>query len=519
MAIIDYFDRGCRINPDGEYLIFGDRRFTYREAQRFSFRAGNGLLALGCARGAKAAVWAANDPVGWLCTLSIWRAGLVWVPINPRNSAEENAYILDTFDCEVLFFQKQFGEAVALLAPRLPKLRHTICVDGEAPGSLSLENWLASQSETPPAVDYPIEDVCCIQATGGTTGNPKGVMNTHRSIQTFVASWLLALWYPPGFRPVNLAAAPLTHTAGPMSLVTAVRGGTIVLLPRPDPALVLDAIEEHRVTEFYLPPTVIYRLLDLPGVAERDYSSLRYFMYGAAPMSTEKLRRALKVFGPVMIQGYGQTEAPGTITYLGPEEHFVAGEIAPESRLSSCGRPYPMVRCAILDEENRPVPDGQVGEICAAGDIVMKGYYNDPQKTAETIVGGWLHTGDVGFFDAEGYLHITDRKKDMIITGGFNVFSAEVEGVLNGHPAVRECAVVGIPDEKWGEAVKAVVELNAGQVATAEELIALCKERLGSVKAPKSVDFVEALPRSSAGKILKREVRAKFWEGRDRQVS
>ena len=451
--------------------------------------------------------------MGWLCTLSIWRAGLTWVPINPRNSAEENGYILDAFDCEVLFFQRRFSEVVASLRPKLPKVRQYICIDGEWEGGLSLDRWIADKPDLPPVVEYAMEDVCCLQPTGGTTGKPKGVMNTHRAIQTLVASWLAAMPYPVGQRPVNLAAAPLTHASGIMTLVTSVRAGVVVILPRLEPGPLLDAIEKYRITELYLPPTVIYGLLDLPGINQRNYSSLRYFIYAAAPMSTEKLRRAIKTFGPVMMQGYGQTEAPGTISYLAPEEHFINGEIAPDSRLSSCGRPYPLVRCAILDSKNRPLPDCEVGEICVAGDILMKGYYKDPQKTAETIIDGWLHTGDVGFFDREGYLHITDRKKDMIITGGYNVFSAEVEGVVNSHPAVRDCAVIGVPDDKWGEAVKAVVELNAGSAVTAEEIIALCKQRLGSVKAPKSVDFVDKLPRNSAGKLSKRELRVKYLEG------
>jgi len=296
------------------------------------------------------------------------------------------------------------------------------------------------------------------------------------------------------------------------------RGGKVVILPKPDPALLLDAIEKHRVTEFFLPPTVIYVLLDLPGIAERDFSSLRYFLYGAAPMSPEKLRRALKTFGPVMIQAFGQTEAAASISCLRPEEHFVNSDIAPEARLSSCGRPFPFLRVTIRDDDNKALPDGQVGEICVAGDNVMKGYYQDAAKTAETVIGGWLHTGDVGYLDAEGFLHITDRKKDMIITGGFNVYSSEVEGVINSLPAVQDCAVVGIPDDKWGEAVKAVVELSPGKQISEEEIIALCKGKLGSVKTPKSVDFIDRLPRSANGKVQKRDLRDKYWQGATRQI-
>ena len=519
MAIIDFFDRGCTINPEGDYLIFGDRRITYREARDVTNRMANGLLALGCVKESKAAVWATNDPVGWLCTLSVWRAGMAWVPINYRNGLDDNAYILDAFDCEVLVFQVAFAEQIAGLRTRLAKIRHYICLDGRVDWALNLDDWLAAQTADRPIVDYQMTDVCAVMATGGTTGHPKGVMNTHRSLSTMVANWLFAMQYPADRRPVNLAAAPLTHTAGIFSIMATVRGGTVVILPRPDPTTLIEAIERHRVTELFLPPTVIYALLDQPAVEQHDFSSLKYFLYGAAPMSTEKLRRALKVFGPAMIQGFGQTEAPAGVTCLEPAEHFVDGDIAPELRLSSCGRPFPLVQVSIQDANNQVLPDGQFGEVCVKGDIVMKGYYNDPKKTAEAIIDGWLHMGDIGFIDQEGYLHITDRKKDMIITGGFNVYSAEVEGVINSHPGVRDCAVVGVPDDKWGEAVKAVVECNAGMTVSEAEILALCKDRLGGVKSPKTIEFVDLLPRSSVGKVLKRVIREQYWGGRSRQVN
>ena len=519
MATIDFLDRGASIHPDGDYLIFGDERTSYREAQRFTHRVAHGLLALGCGKEAKAAVWSANHPLGWLCTLAIWRAGLAWMPVNPRNGAEENAYLLDTFDCEVLFFQAAFAPQVAALRASLPKVRHFICIDGEAADALTLSTWSAAQADSGADVATAMDNVCAVMGTGGTTGKPKGVMISHRNLQTMVANWLSALVYPADQPPVDLAAAPLTHTAGVFSLMTTLRGGKVVILPKPEPTLLLDAIEKHRVTELFLPPTVIYGLLDLPGITERDFSSLRYLMYGAAPMSPEKLRRALATFGPVMLQGFGQTEATAGISCLAPEDHFVDGEVAPEERLSSCGRPFPFTRVTIRDDANRELASQQVGEICVAGDNVMKGYYQAPEKTAEAIVGGWLHTGDVGYLDAEGFLHITDRKKDMIITGGFNVYSSEVEGVINGHAAVQDCAVVGVPDEKWGEAVKAVVELNAGMQVSDAEIITLCKQRLGSVKAPKSVDFIARLPRSANGKVTKRELRDGYWAGKTRQVN
>jgi len=522
MAIIDFFDRGWRINPQGVAYLQDERAFSFDEVGEQSCRIANALLAAGFGRDAKGAVWANNDVTAWGCTLGLWRAGMCWIPVGARNPPAENQFILDAFDCEVLFFQEEFAPVVAGLLPGLPKVKSWICIDGEAPQvpqARSLQAWIAGQPATRPRVHVDMDDVVVLSATGGTTGAPKGVMNTHRSTQTFCAHFMIGCPYPADVTPVNLAAAPITHTAGLLSLPCTARGGTVVVLTKPDPAQLLGAIQKHRVTEFFLPPTVIYRLLDIPDLDKKvDFSSLRYFLYGAAPMSVEKLKRAIEVFGPVMMGGYGQTEAPTSISFLTPGEHFVAGKLAPDERLASVGRPNPLVRVEVMNDANEILPRGETGEICIRGDLVMKGYYKAPEKTAETIVDGWLHTGDVGHLDAEGYLHITDRKKDMIITGGFNVYPSEVEQVIWGHPAVQDCAVIGVPDAQWGEAVKAVVELNAGQQVSADELIALCKDRLGSVKAPKSVDFVESLPRSPVGKVLKKDLRARYWQHAGRKI-
>ncbi|KWB53360.1 long-chain fatty acid--CoA ligase [Burkholderia ubonensis] len=517
MAIIDFFDRGWRIAPNGIAYIQGERSYSFQEIGELSCRIANGLLAAGFAKETKAAVWADNDVTAWGCALGLWRAGLAYIPVNGRSTPAENQYVLDAFDCEVLFFQQAFAMAIDTLRASLPKVKLWVCIDADLPWAPSLVTWSARQPSTMPFVDYDMDDVVTLSATGGTTGAPKGVMNTHRSFQTYFAQFMMACPYGAE-RPVNLAAAPMTHTAGMMSLPCTARGGTVVVLPKPDPALLLGAIAKHRVTEFFLPPTVIYRLLDIPGIEKLDYSSLKYFLYGAAPMSVEKLKRAIEVFGPVMAGGYGQTEAPASIANMTPAEHFVDGKLASDERLSSVGRPNPLVRVEILNDRGEVLPQGETGEICVRGDLVMKGYYNAPDKTADTIVDGWLHTGDIGHLDADGYLHITDRKKDMIISGGFNVYPSEIEQVIWAHPAVQDCAVIGVPDDKWGEAVKAVVELNAGQSVSAEELVALCKEKLGSVKAPKSVDFVAALPRSTVGKVLKKDLREQYWQGRQRRI-
>jgi acyl-CoA synthetase (AMP-forming)/AMP-acid ligase II len=522
MAIIDFFDRGWRINPQGAAYIQDDRHYSFDEIGELSCRIANGLLALGLPKETKGAVWAVNDVTAWACTLGLWRANICWIPVGARNSPEENHYVLDAFDCEVLFFQKYFEPVVAELKPRLPKIKLWICIDDEAPGfpdARSLASWVQDQPTTPPNVPVDMDDVVMLSATGGTTGMPKGVMNTHRSAQTFCAHFMIGCPYEGNDKPVNLAAAPMTHTAGLLSIPCTARGGTVVVVTKPDPALLLGAIPKYKVTELFLPPTVIYRLLDIPDLGKKvDFSSLKYFMYGAAPMSVEKLKQAIKVIGPVMMGGYGQTEAPASISYLPPGEHLVDGKLATDERLASVGRRNALIRVEIMNDANEILAKGETGEICVRGDLVMKGYYKAPEKTAETIIDGWLHTGDVGHIDAEGYLHITDRKKDMIISGGFNVYPSEVEQVIWSHPAVQDCAVIGVPDATWGEAVKAVVELNAGQQVSAEALIALCKEKLGSVKAPKSVDFVEALPRSPVGKVLKKDLRARYWQNTSRKI-
>lgn len=518
MAIIDFFDRGRALNGQGTAFIMDGQRWSFDEAYGTTCQIAHALVDLQLPRETKAAVLSGNHPISWMCVLGLWRAGFAWVPLNPRSSVLEQQQLLQGFDVDVLFFQQAFATAVEQLRAQCPQLKKLICIDGTALEAESLPAWIAERPRTPPPVYGNSDDLAAVMATGGTTGLPKGVMLTHRNLSVSMAFSIINNHYLPHEHIVNLAAAPMTHTAGYLTLPASARGGTVVVLTKPDPVALLDAIEQHRVTEFFLPPTVIYRLLEMPGIRSRDFSSLRYLMYGAAPMSVEKLKQALAVFGPVMHQGYGQTEAPGAISALRPGDHFVDGQVAPDERLSACGLPSVLNALAIMDEAGRPLPAGSTGEICVRGDIVMKGYYKQPDKTAQAVIDGWLHTGDVGHLDSEGFLHITDRKRDMIISGGFNVYPSEVEQVLWSHAAVLDCAVIGVPDDRWGEAVKAVVELKPGAQASADELISLCKEKLGSVKAPKSVDFVAQLPRSPVGKVLKKDIREPYWRGVTRRI-
>jgi acyl-CoA synthetase (AMP-forming)/AMP-acid ligase II len=277
-------------------------------------------------------------------------------------------------------------------------------------------------------------------------------------------------------------------------------------------------IQEHRVTTLFLPPTAIYSMLAHPRVREFDYSSLKHFVYAAAPMSAEKLKECLAIFGPVMAQTFGQAESPMLCTFLSPQQHLVIGDPVRERRLMSCGQPTLFTQVEIMDDEGKLLGPEERGEIVTRGNLVMKGYFKNLQATEEASRFGWHHTGDIGLKDADGFVYIVDRKRDMIISGGFNLYPSEIEQVIWGHPAVQDCAVIGIPDEKWGEAVKAIVELKEGQHASAETIMAFCRERLGGMKTPKSVEIWPSLPRSPVGKVLKRDIREKFWAGSARRV-
>jgi acyl-CoA synthetase (AMP-forming)/AMP-acid ligase II len=357
---------------------------------------------------------------------------------------------------------------------------------------------------------------CNILATGGTTGRSKGAVWTNQTWETLIANFWTST-DATGPAPVHLCVAPMTHGAGVLALMLMPKAPTNVILNSADPAAVLGAIEAHGVTHLYLPPTVLYALLSSPELKTKKLSSLRFFLISAAPVASEKLRTALDAFGPVMAQAFGQAEAPFFLTFLSPEDHKRGTEEGSEL-LRSCGRPTMFSRVEIMDEDGVLLPPRSIGEIVARGNLVMKEYYKDPEATRAVSTHGWHHTGDIGFKDEDGYVYIVDRKRDMIISGGFNVFSTEVESRLLAHHCVQDCAVIGVPDEKWGEAVTAVVELKAGADATPDELIAFCRSTLGGVKTPKAIEIWPTLPRSPVGKVLKRAIRDRYWQGRSRAV-
>jgi fatty-acyl-CoA synthase len=510
MRLAEYLDKGASLGAEAPCLTTAGSTLSYFDVQRLSWRIARALDRSGINPGDKVAILSANDPVAFACVFGISRAGAVWCPVNPRNEAAENRDLLDLFDCRCLIFQVAFAPLVAKIRPDLPNLTTLVCLDGEPGHVTPFDLWIGSEPGEPWQAGPP-DDTVMLVGTGGTTGRPKGVMLTGRNIETMSALTLMSYPFEP--RPRYLALAPLTHAAGVLCFPVMTLGGEIVIMPRPDLAEFLGLIQNHKITHTFLPPTLIYMLLDHPDLPGTDLTSLQCLWYGAAPMSASRLEEALTRIGPVMGQLFGQTEAPMMISTLAPAEHFREdGSIATE-RLSSAGRATPLTTVAIMDDEGLLLGRGERGEIVIRGSLVMAGYYQNPQATAEASRHGWHHTGDVGYLDEDNYLFIVDRAKDMIITGGFNVYSAEVEQVLLAHPAIQDCAVVGLPDEKWGERVVAVLQLRPGYSVTADEVRAFVKERLGSVKAPKQVEIWPDLPRSKVGKILKPEIKSQLRGG------
>ena len=507
MRLIDYLDKGATLGADAPALTMGEKDISYRDVQRLTFRVARALSRSGIRAGDKVAVLSGNDPVAFACVFGLSRAGAVWCPINPRNEAAENRFILDAFDCRALIFHSAYADLVERILPDLPKLKTLVCLDGPSPLAPALEVWLEGVADEPLAIET-VDDIAMIAGTGGTTGQPKGVMLSARNLETMSALTLMS--YPFEGRPVYLALAPLTHAAGVLCFPILALGGRVVIMPKADLGDFLGLIERRRVTHTFLPPTLIYMLLEHPKLATTDLSSLQCFWYGAAPISAARLEEAIGKIGPVMAQLFGQTEAPMMISTMAPKEHFNPDGTIATGRLASAGRPSPLTQVGVMDDEGRLLATGERGEIVVRGSLVMAGYYKNPEATAEASRHGWHHTGDIGYLDAENFLYIVDRAKDMIITGGFNVYSIEVESALLQHPDVMDGAVFGLPDEKWGERVSAVVQLHAGRTLSIDDIKAFVKARIGSVKAPKQIEIWPDLPRSKVGKVLKKEIRAKL---------
>jgi len=509
MRIVDYLDKGASLGPDRPCFTTDGDTWTYAQVQALSDDVAHALVTHGVRSGSKVAVLSGNDPLAFACVFGISRAAAVWCPVNPRNEAAENREILDRFDCEVLLYASAYRDLVERIRPDLPSIHTWVQLDGDSgPDVLSWDEFRTTPLGGPiPVVTAP-DDLAMIVGTGGTTGRPKGVQLTGTNLETMTALTLMSYPFPTrGARPVYLALAPLTHAAGVLCFPVLASGGEIVIMRTPDVGQFLRLIPEHRVTHTFLPPTLIYMVLAHPDLDATDLSSLMCFWYGAAPMSPTRLAEALDRIGP-MAQLFGQTEAPMMISVLPPEEHRRAdGSIATEV-LRSAGRPTPLVTVAVMDKDGTLLRTGERGEIVIRSSLVMSGYYKNPEATEDASRFGWHHTGDIGYLDDSGLLFIVDRAKDMIITGGFNVYSTEVEQAILAHDAVQDCAVIGLPDEKWGERVVAVVQPQPDRSIDPAELTTFVKERIGSVKAPKQIEVWPDLPRSKVGKVLKTDIKA-----------
>ena len=502
--------------PSETALVQGDVRLSYTEMFGRIRQTGRALRRLGLGPGDRLAFVMADSPALLEVMYGALWAGITTVPLNARLSLEDHKYMIEDARARALVFDSKTAErGHELLAGCSIEL--AIATDEAAVperGEL-LERLITAEDGGAGAPVTDPDRECIIQYTGGTTGFPKGVLHSHRTLLASLYSATLELDVRPG--EVSAHIAPLTHSGMVYVLPVWARGGTNVVLGGFDPAQLLHTIEHEHVTSTLMVPTMLYYLLDLPGLADRDLSSLRTRTSGAAPMGPERIEQALEVFGPIFIQVYGQSEAPAQITVLTKRDHVRARENP--DLLRSCGRPVAIVDVRCADDALASVPDGEPGEIVVRGPNVTPGYINKPEETAAALRDGWLCTGDIGIRDEHGYFYIVDRKKDMIVSGGFNVYPKEVEQTLFAHPAVRDVCVVGVPDEKWGEAVKAVVVVDRDAATSGAELIEFVKTRKGSVLAPKSVDFVESIPLSSLGKHDKKALREIYWAGRERAVN
>lgn len=498
------------LTPDAVALSFEGRETTYGGLDDASNRVANGLIAAGVKPTGRVAILDKNSDTFFSVLLGAAKASAVLVPINARLAAPEIAFVINDAGAEILFVGEAFLETLAKISDELITIRKVIVLDA------SYMVWRDVQSNVDPGVASQPDDVCVQMYTSGTTGHPKGVQLTHRNF-SLTSPRVFDLWgdWTPSDR--LLITMPLFHIAGGGTGILGLLAGLKVIILREFvPSLVLEAIQRDRITATFLVPAMILVLLSEKNIDQIDLSSLRRIIYGASPIPIDLLKSALRVFKRTgFVQVYGLTETSGVITALLPEDHSRA-----ESEvMKSCGRPIDGVELRIVDAFGVPLPLREVGEVVCRTTRNMKGYWNRHDDTAKTLKGEWLHTGDAGYLDESGYLYIHDRIKDMIVSGGENIYPAEIESALFGHPDIADIAVIGVPDERWGEAVKALVVLRQDGVADAASILRYARERLAGYKIPKSVEFLSDLPRNPSGKVLKRKLREQYWQGHGRRVN
>jgi long-chain acyl-CoA synthetase len=506
----------ARDRADRPMLTFGDRTVTWAEMDDRSSRVAQALLADGIAPQDRVAFIDKNGVEYFEVLFGGAKLNAVNVAVNWRLAPREMLYIVNDADARVLFVGAEFVSQLAEIEPGLTTVR-TIVVLGDHPRHVAYEAWLARHPAADPGFTANRDDVAMQLYTSGTTGLPKGAMITHANLGQLIP-YTSGLW-SFDVDSVNLVCMPLFHIGGCGWALVGMWNGCHSILEREFvPPAILAAIPRHGITNALFVPAMMQFMTQVPGASAHDFSTLRSIVYGASPITDEVLVRSLETFRCPLIQVYGMTETTGAITQLGPEDH---DPIGPRKRLlRSAGRPFPSVEMRIVDPASGDAcPPGTIGELWTRSPQNMKGYWKRPEETARTLLpDGWLRTGDAGYMDEDGYVFLTDRVKDLIITGGENVYPAEVENALASHPAIADVAVIGVPDDRWGEAVKAIVVPRAGAIPDATSVIAWARARLAHYKCPTSVDVRDALPRNPSGKLLKRELREPYWRGHERRI-
>ena len=516
MRAIDALDRAAGRSPKSIFVEQDAVQITYTEAVDWTHRIAARTQTLGIPSGTRVAFLSTNDWRGLLFMYGLWRAGLVLVPVNVRNSAAMNIGILKQHGPSAMVYHGDVSALAREVLNVLPMMEAWCCLDRSDDSTPSLTQWMAHEGAR--AADVASDPMLpwTLYSTSGTTGASKGILHTHLSNYVTSVDLLFAMRVFEAKR--HLVVAPMTHFAGSFIFALTFVGSTHVLMDRAEAVEVLETIERKQIQVLFLPPTVIYMMLEQADAAKHDFSSLENFVYAAAPMASEKLRQAIEMFGPVMMNMYGQAEAIGPITSLSPIEHGSAGAPVSDEILRSIGTPGLSRQVAVMREDGQMCGMGEAGEVVLRDWVSRAAYLDDNEATTNAHRWGWYHSGDIGTMDASGRITLLDRIKDVIITGGFNVYSAGVEQSLMSHPAVLQASVFGIPDDKWGEAVHAVVQLKQGQSTDIKSLQNLVRHDIGAISVPKCIDFVDELPRSATGKVLKRELRAPYWTGRERQI-
>ena len=505
--------------PDRTAVVFEKKRWTYREHNDRVNRFSHTLIGLCCKKGSRITILADNCAKYLEAYFGAAKIGVSVTPLNTRLSDEELVYVINDSEAKLLIVGDGYEERAQKFMSKLKGITHWISFDNPIPGYLDYENLLEVATDIEPDPDiYDVQedDLVVLMYTGGTTGLPKGVMLSHRNVMTAGITSALGMGFTMG--DSTCYVLPIFHVSWWPILAVMLVCGKVCINRRPDLDSIFQLIQDEKCTHMNLVPTIYGWMVDYPGVTKYDLSSLRILSYAGSPFPTEVLKKCIKTFGNIFAQGYGATESSGApITWLHWEDHHIEG---PRSRhLSSAGKPSFCSQVRIVDGHHNTVNPGETGEICAKGKHIMLGYWKNPTLTCEALCNGWYHTGDMGYMDEEGFVYLTDRKADMIITGGENVYPKEVEDVIYQHPAVKECAVVSAPSGKWGEIVQAVVVLKTGGTLTEEDVIDHCRKTLAGYKCPKAVAFWNDLPKTVIGKIVKKEIKQKFWEDKDRLIS